>query len=39
VTATRGFNQPEERTMLSLFDFAILVIVVAAMPLVIKAGR
>jgi len=25
--------------MLSLFDFAILVIVVAAMPLVIKAGR
>jgi len=25
--------------MLSLFDFAILMIVVAAMPFVIKAGR
>lgn len=28
-----------ERLMLSLFDLAILVIVVAAVPFLIKAGR
>ena len=39
VAAPMMAAKPMERPMLSLFDLAILVIVIAAVPFLIRAGR